>query len=75
LASDARLGEDLVTKTVQNVTLSPSRDILFDKLMLSQSNVWRIKAGLSVEELAEDIARSNLLQSLSVRPVLGDVGT
>ena|GEM_PF-3659395 len=75
MASDARLGEDLVTKTVQNVTLSPSRDILFDKLMLSQSNVWRIKAGLSVEELAEDIARSNLLQSLSVRPVLGDVGT
>ena len=49
MASDARLGEDLVTKTVQNVTLSPSRDILFDKLMLSQSNVWRIKAGLSVE--------------------------
>ena len=40
--------------------------------MLSQSNVRRIKAGLSVKELAEDIARCRLLQSQSVRPVLDD---
>ena len=38
--------------------------------MLSQSNVRRIKAGVSVEELAEDIARRGLLQALNVRPVL-----
>ena len=38
--------------------------------MLSQSNVWRIKAGVSLEELAKDIARRGPLQSLSVRPVL-----
>ena len=38
--------------------------------MLSQSNVRRIKAGVSVEELAEDIGRRGLLQSLNVRPVL-----
>jgi ParB family chromosome partitioning protein len=38
--------------------------------VLSQSNVRRIKAGVSVEELAEDIARRGLLQSLNVRPVL-----
>jgi ParB family chromosome partitioning protein len=57
-------------KAAQKVTLSPSRDIPFDKLVLSQSNVRRIKAGVSVEELAEDIARRGLLQSLSVRPVL-----
>ena len=38
--------------------------------MLSQSNVRRVKAGVSIEELAEDIARRTLLQSLSVRPVL-----
>ena len=75
VASDARRGEDLMTKAVQKITLSPSRDIPFDKLVLSQSNVRRIKAGVSVEELAEDIARRGLLQSLSVRPVLADDGT
>ena len=59
-----------MTKAVQKITLSPSRDIPFDKLVLSQSNVRRIKAGVSVEELAEDIARRGLLQGLNVRPVL-----
>jgi ParB family transcriptional regulator, chromosome partitioning protein len=52
------------------ITLSASRDIPFNKLVLSQSNVRRVKAGVSVEELAEDIARRSLLQSLNVRPVL-----
>src|SRR5277367_3517150 len=55
---------------VQKITLSGSRDIPFNKLVLSQSNVRRIKSGVSVEELAEDIARRTLLQSLNVRPVL-----
>jgi ParB family chromosome partitioning protein len=59
-----------MAKAAQNITLSPSRDIPFNKLLLSQSNVRRIKAGVSVEELAEDIARRGLLQSLNVRPVL-----
>lgn len=53
----------------QNIVLSPSPDIPFNKLVLSQSNVRRIKAGVSVEELAEDIARRGLLQGLNVRPV------
>ena len=51
------------------IVLSASRDIPLNKLVLSQANVRRIKAGVSVEELAEDIARRGLLQSLSVRPV------
>ncbi|WP_374575988.1 ParB/RepB/Spo0J family partition protein [Phenylobacterium sp.] len=55
---------------VQKIQLSSSRDIPFDKLVLSQANVRRIKAGVSIEELAEDIARRTLLQSLTVRPVL-----
>jgi ParB family chromosome partitioning protein len=59
-----------MSKAVQKITLNASRDIPFDKLVLSQSNVRRLKAGLSIEELAEDIARRSLLQSLSVRPVL-----
>ena len=59
---------------IQKITLSPSRDIPFNKLVLSQSNVRRVKAGVSVEELAEDIARRGLLQGLSVRPVVDDTG-
>ncbi|MGE0038706.1 MAG: ParB/RepB/Spo0J family partition protein [Sphingomonadaceae bacterium] len=54
----------------KKITLSPSRDIPFNQLVLSQSNVRRIKAGVSVEDLAEDIARRGLLQGLSVRPVV-----
>ena len=71
VASDACRGEYLMTKAVQKITLSPSRDIPFEKMMLRQSNVRRIKAGVSVE----DIARRGLMQSLSVRPVLADDGT
>jgi ParB family transcriptional regulator, chromosome partitioning protein len=64
-----------MAKSAQKITLSASKDISFDKLMLSQSNVRRIKAGVSVEELAEDIARRGLLQGLSVRALLNDDGT
>ena len=52
---------------VRKITLSASRDIPFNKLVLSQSNIRRVKAGVSIEELAEDIARRTLLQSLNVR--------
>jgi ParB family chromosome partitioning protein len=58
-----------MAKTQPTVVLSRSQDIPFNKLVLSQANVRRIKTGLSIEELAEDIARRGLLQSLSVRPV------
>src|ERR1700693_6363113 len=51
------------------ITLSPSQDIPFNKLILSQANVRKIRAGISIEELAEDIARRGLLQGLSVRAV------
>jgi ParB family transcriptional regulator, chromosome partitioning protein len=63
-----------MASAVQKITLSASRDIPFDKLVLSQSNVRRVKAGVSIGELAEDIARRTLLQSLSVRPVLDGEG-
>ena len=74
VAPGARRGENLMAQAAQKITLSSSRDIPFDKLVLSQSNVRRIKAGVSVEELAEDIARRGLLQGLSVRPVLDASG-
>ena len=55
---------------VQKITLSSARDIPFNKLVLSQANVRRVKAGTSIEELAESIARRGLIQSLHIRPVL-----
>ncbi|GAN55696.1 ParB/RepB/Spo0J family partition protein [Tanticharoenia sakaeratensis] len=55
---------------ISKITLSSSRDIPFNRLVLSQSNVRRVKSGLSIEELARDIERRGLLQSLNVRPVL-----
>jgi len=60
--------------TTKKITLAPSRDIPFNMLVLSQSNVRRIKAGISIEELAEDIARRGLLQGLSVRAVIDETG-
>lgn len=60
----------IMATATQKIALSASRDIPFNKLVLSQSNVRRIKAGISVEDLAEDIARRGLLQSLNVRPVV-----
>jgi ParB family transcriptional regulator, chromosome partitioning protein len=66
--SAARRGESEMA-SVQKIKLSPSRDIPFNKLVLSQSNVRRVKAGVSIEQLAESIAQRTLLQSLSVRAV------
>ena len=64
-----------MASSVQKITLSPSRDIPFNKLVLSQSNVRRVKAGVSIEELAADIARRGcLVQSLNVRPILSGEG-
>ena len=62
------------SKSVPKLVLSPSRDIPFSQLVLSQKNVRRLKAGLSIEDLAEDIYRRTLLQSLNVRAMLDDDG-
>jgi ParB family transcriptional regulator, chromosome partitioning protein len=63
-----------MAKAVQKITLSSSRDIPFNKLVLSQSNVRRVKAGLSIEQLAGSIAQRTLLQSLNVRAVVDAEG-
>jgi ParB family chromosome partitioning protein len=63
-----------MANAVQKITLASSRDVPFNKLVLSQSNVRRVKTGISIEELAESIARRGLIQSLHVRPVLGTEG-
>jgi ParB family chromosome partitioning protein len=63
-----------MAKSQSKIALSVSRDIPFNKLIRSQANVRRIKAGVAIEELAEDIARRTLLQSLTVRSILDDSG-
>lgn len=64
----------MMATSAKKITLSSSRDIPFNKLVLSQANVRRVKAGVSIEELAEDVARRGLLQGLSVRPVKDEAG-
>jgi len=58
-----------MASAVQRIKLSSSRDISFNKLVVSQSNVRRVKAGVSIEQLVESVAQCSLLQSLSVRAV------
>jgi hypothetical protein len=59
---------------MSKITLVGARDIALDRLVASDANVRRIKAGVSVEDLAEDIARRGLLQSLNVRPEVDGEG-
>lgn len=49
---------------IQTITLSAACGIPCNKLVLCQQNVRKIKAGVSIEELAEDIAHRGLLASL-----------
>lgn len=70
----ARRGVRTMATAIQKITLASSRDIPFNKLVLSQSNVRRVKAGVSLDDLAASIARRGLIQSLHVRAVLDGEG-
>jgi ParB family transcriptional regulator, chromosome partitioning protein len=59
-----------MASAVQKIKFSPSRDTPFYKPLLSQSNVRRVRAGVSIEQLAESIALCTLLPILSVRAVV-----
>ena len=63
-----------MTKPKPKLVLSNTRLIPFNKLVLSQANVRRVSNGVSIEDLAEDIAHRGLLHNLNVRPVLDDAG-
>ncbi len=63
-----------MAKTIQKIEMNPSENIAYDKLVLSQENVRRVKDGVTIEQLADDICRRKLLQSLNVRPVLDGNG-
>ena len=63
-----------MAQAIQKIALNVGRDIPFNKLILSQQNVRKTKAGVSIEELADDIARRGLLTSINVRPELDAEG-
>jgi ParB family chromosome partitioning protein len=63
-----------MAQAIQKITLSAARDIPFNKLVLSQQNVRKIKAGVSIDDLAEDIAHRGLLLSLNVRAEIDGEG-
>jgi ParB family transcriptional regulator, chromosome partitioning protein len=63
-----------MAKAIQKIAMNAAENIPYDKLVLSQKNVRRVKDGVSIEQLAEDIGRRKLLQSLNVRPVLDESG-
>jgi ParB family chromosome partitioning protein len=56
------------------INLAAATSIPLSRLALSPANVRQTKATLSIDALAESIARRSLLQSLSVRPVLDESG-
>jgi ParB family chromosome partitioning protein len=63
-----------MTKSKPKLVLSNTRLIPFNKLVLSQANVRRVSNGVSIEDLADDIAHRGLLHNLNVRPVLDEAG-
>ena len=64
----------MATAVQKIASLGERRDIPCNKLILSQANGRKIKRGISVPELAEDIARRGLLKNLNVRPVVDAEG-
>ncbi len=63
-----------MAQAIQKISLNAGRDIPFNKLVLGQQNVRKTKAGVSIEELADDIARRGLLTSINVRAELDAEG-
>ena len=63
-----------MARSQPKITLSPSRDIPFDRLRLSAANVRRVRPDEGIANLADDIARRGLLHNLNVRPILDTEG-
>jgi ParB family chromosome partitioning protein len=57
-----------MAKANQKIVINQSENIPFNQIDLSQKNVRRVKNGVSIEDLADDIALRGLLQSLNIRP-------
>ena len=57
-----------MAKGQPKLVLAPAQGIPFNQLVSSQSNVRRVKNGVTIAHLADDIEHRGLIQSLSVRP-------
>ncbi|QDX26989.1 ParB/RepB/Spo0J family partition protein [Sphingomonas suaedae] len=63
-----------MAKRQPKLVLAPAQGIPFNQLVLSQSNVRRVKNGVTINDLAADIERRGLLNGLNVRPELDAEG-
>lgn len=63
-----------MAKAIQKIVIDPAENIPFNLLDLSQKNVRQVKNGVTIPDLAGDIALRGLLQSLNVRPICGEDG-
>lgn len=74
MATKTKTATATKTKPVpaQVIVLHQATNIPFNKLVLTQSNVRRIKDGVIIKELADSIAQHGLIQSLNVRPQIVD---
>lgn len=58
-----------MAKAIQTIILNQAENISLDRIELSQKNVRRVTNGVTIEQLADDIAHRGLLQSLNVHPI------
>jgi ParB family chromosome partitioning protein len=64
-----------MAKAAKKIVFSRSRDIPFNKLVLSESNVRRTRPEAELDALVHDIdRREDLVQGLNVRPILDEDG-
>src|SRR3546814_12201819 len=65
-----RHGVTDMVKAAPKIVLRGARDLPLDLIDMSHPNVRRVKAGASLEALADDIARRRLLQTRTMPPTL-----
>lgn len=63
-----------MAKAQKKLVLTQPRIIPLDKLERSEANVRKVKKGLTLEALAEDIENRGLLENLGARPIYDESG-
>lgn len=63
-----------MAKAIEKIVIDQAENIPFNLLDLSQKNVRQVKNGVTIPDLAGDIALRGLLQSLNVRPSCDEDG-
>jgi len=64
----------MMAKAQKKLVLTLPRIIALDKLERSEANVRKVKKGLTIEALADDIDNRGLLQNLGARPIYDEAG-